>query len=377
MSRTNRIGVTLAAVATLGLLAGATGCSANLSDSVLPVDQQSSPAKQQPVGSTLGYNVLNESGQRLVFQKVTGKLPAPPTSQSTVYPFDKVNFQLHYPGPGGHSSGDAWYSVVNAEGTTTGSIDFHFDAGTLGKSTITQYDTNNNVINPSSWTVNTTFDPGTFQDVTVTDMKGSGDTDVDITPGQNGWTQDEVSSILKQQCLSKNCSYDDVTTTDTRADPVVLASAYNANPAGGDSSSVSTEQGYEQSTTNSWDTTYSSEVQLMDAVTVGVTTSVGYSVTTSQNFGTSYSINIPGDSTGVIWGEAPLIHSSGDFTVTAGNTSLHFKGSTFDYPDPHGAMVYKSASNYTGDQTNDFPAAPGVNNNTVTVAAPEHPKTVK
>jgi hypothetical protein len=333
---------------------------------LLPADRA-----PQAVSDSQGFNLTNNSSQRLLFQKVTGRLPAPPTTP--LLPGVTVNFELPATVPYvGHSSGDAIYAVMNAQDQQEGTLDLHLDAANIDKSWIKFTDNNGKVLDNGSYL---DIDGGNYVDWTIEDSSGWGNTDVTLTPGQDGWTQDQVSAMAKQYCTSSgSCTFENVTTTGTTADPVVLTSGYNDNDAAG--TTVGTSKSYETSATNSWDTTYNADVELMGAVTLGISHEVGHSVSVTNNFETSYSMNIPAGQTGVIWGQAPMINAVGAFEITIGDTTFHLENANFDYPDGNGAMHYDGKL-YDGDIAGSYPAAPGVNNGAPTVTAQQQAKNQK
>lgn len=294
------------------------------------------------------FTITNSSGQRLVYLKLTGH--EEPPSSTELLPGQSATVQA------GDSddpifkddSGDVWFSIYGADGNANGTVDFHFDGTSVENSKVTVYDTNGKVTH----SLLDMYTGGSYTSWSVLDDPSSGHTSATYTPGTDGWTQAQVSGMAQQLCTSSSaCSYDNVTTTSTEAAPVVLAKGYNPNTSG-DNNYIQAQTSTEVSSTTTWEDSLSTDAEVMDVVTVGVSKSVGYSVTSSHTFATSDTAQVNEQTTEVIWGYAPMRTAAGDFTVQLGNTTLHLDGASFSVPDPQGAYGYLQNS-YAGNQLNN------------------------
>lgn len=344
---TRRIGTIAAGAAVCGaVLLGAIGASGGAGSSSDSMDPGS-------VQSKTPFTITNTSGQRLVYLKLTGHEEPPSNTQllpgesATVLAGDSDDPIFK------DDSGDVWFTIYGADGTANGTVDFHFDGTSVENSKATVYDTNGKVTH-SLLDMST---GGSYTSWNVLDDSASGNTSASYTPGQDGWTQAQVSSMAKQLCTgSSQCSYDNVTTTSTEAAPVILAMGYNPNTSG-DNNYIQAQTSAEVSSTTTWDESLSADAELMDVVTLGVSKTVGYSVTSSHTFATSDTAQVAEQTTEVIWGYAPMRTAAGDFTVRLGNTTLHLNGASFSVPDPQGAYGYLSNS-YAGNQLDNPDLAP-------------------
>lgn len=355
MNRKQKIGLgSLASLAIAGVMGSAVafGAPAAISASLTPGGTSTSH-----VGSaqgTLGFTLHNNTAQRLEFQYVTGTVPAPPPGE--VLPEGEVNYQLPYSFFMEHSSGDVVYKMVDPNGGEDYTLDLHLDAINTDKSTVT-------VLGPSGYPVGDYLQLDNYNsgltEFTLNDAPGGwANKNPTITPGVNGWTQDEVSGTLKN--MGSDLTYSNITVNDDARDPKVLVTDYEQSGSG----TVGTETGLVTSVTNSWDTSISADSDVLKVVTLGVTHTVGHSVTTSNNFGTNASQELVAGDTSVIYGLVPVIAATGDFSGTIGETQLNFVGATFNYPDTTRPMEY-SGENIEGDVTGEpqYQPDPGVNNN--------------
>ena len=360
----------LASLAAAGVMGSAVafGAPAAISASLTPGGTSTSHLGSAQ--DTQGFTLHNNTVQRLEFQYVTGTVPAPPPGE--VLPEGEVNYELPYSFFTEHSSGEVFYKMVDPNGGEDYTLDLHLDAVNTDKSMVT-------VLGPSGYPVGDYLQLDNYNsgptEFTLNDAPGGwANKNPTITPGVNGWTQDEVSGTLKN--MGSDLTYSNVTVDDDARDPKVLVTDYEQSGSG----SVGTETGLETSVTNSWDTSISADSDILKAVTLGVSKSVGHSVTTSNNFGTSATQDLEAGYTSVIYGLVPVIAATGDFSGTIGATQLNFVGATFDYPDTTRPMEY-AGTNIEGDVRGEPQYQPdaGVNNDGPTVAVKHisHPKQVK
>ena len=346
----------LAALAVAGMVGGAAAIGTTATTAASFVSDGTSKPK---LGETLGFKLHNNSSQRLEFQYVTGKVPAPPVGE--VLPGAEVDYELPYSWTTEHSSGDVVYKLVDPAGGQGYTVDLHLDAVNPSNDTFTVTDASGNPV--SDYLAFSTEDLAT--NIVMQDAPGGwANRSPSITPGVNGWTQDEVSGTL--QNMASNLTFSNITVDKDARDSKVLVSEYEQ----GGSGTVGTQTGLETSVTDSWDTGISGSGEIMGAVTAGVSSTVGHSVTTSNNFGTNSSQNTETGYTSVIWGLVPVLRATGDFSGTLGNTQMTFKGASFDYPDTTRPMEY-SAENLQGDVTGEPAYQPdsGVNDHGPAVAA--------
>jgi hypothetical protein len=74
---------------------------------------------------------------------------------------------------------------------------------------------------------------------------------------------------------------------------------------------------------------------------VGISATCGHEWSTSHTFKTEYSHPVAPRSIGEIDGAAPVIRDTGDFKVTAGNTTWLLHDVYFDTPDPDAGPAYR------------------------------------
>jgi hypothetical protein len=88
--------------------------------------------------------------------------------------------------------------------------------------------------------------------------------------------------------------------------------------------------------TDSLSLSLSTEVNIADVVSVGISATYGHEWTKSHTFTHTVTVTVPAHHTSWLEGTEPVIRDTGHFTMTLGNTTWKLHGVSFDSPNPNG-----------------------------------------
>jgi hypothetical protein len=153
------------------------------------------------------------------------------------------------------------------------------------------------------------------------------------------------AAVLNQYCIDGNsatCDFKTTSETQFEGAEHFITSYANHDPK--ITNDLTYTEGDTVGSSNSVEVSAMAGTKLFKVVDASITFTYNHTWTTSHMFGSALTVHCPPDSLCSIFGIAPMVRDTGDFTLTIGNTTWNLNGVYFDSPQPHQVESFSSTT---------------------------------
>lgn len=330
----------VAIAALVGISSGTLSGTAVNAD-MTPPGISAAKKKPNPKQSTVGFNYWNESAETFRYVSKTGKVAAPPTGD--FLPGTMQNLEVPYDFFHDYDSTVTWaifgFDGGPQVGTMTTSVN------NAGESSLSLLGMDGNKLTTMTYYGN---GDGAF---IIEDAVGSpAATTVNTYAAGSTDEQTAINNLCRNIDTTSSCVFapSSQDTTAYGAKPSELGVLYNSSSS---ITQLTVGQSQSYSVTDSWGVTVTGQ-QTIKALQLGIQDTYNQSISTTNTWSTQAELDVPSESTGFIWGFAPVVNYTGTFTLKIGNTTFSAPGATYSVPDKTRPILYVPQT-FEGDTANN------------------------